>query len=75
MSNQRPLSGAAKLRISGRKAIMITVTPAEKKAILQAAKAEGRKMAQFIKFHSLRLARVLNNQDSVAMARKKKGVN
>lgn len=73
MNGHRPLSGAAKLRISGRKALMITVTPAEKKVLQLAAKAEGRNVSQFIRYHSLRLARTLNSHDAKAMARGKKG--
>ncbi len=59
MKAKKPISGAQKLRASGRKAIMITVTPQEKLLLKWAAEVEDRCVSQFVQHHALDYARLL----------------
>jgi len=52
----RPLSGAQKIKASGRKVIMLTLDPADMDLIRQAALIEGRKPTQFVRFYATRAA-------------------
>jgi uncharacterized protein (DUF1778 family) len=56
---RRQLSGAAKMRQSGKHPILLGVTPEDLELLRQAAALERRPVAQFVVFHSLAAAAVL----------------
>jgi uncharacterized protein (DUF1778 family) len=49
----KPMSGGAKLKASGRLAIMITVDPTDKVKIEEAAALEMRPVSQFVAYHAI----------------------
>lgn len=55
----RPRSGGAKLKASGRVAIMIGVTPEERDRLKAAAESDNRTTANFVKLAALVMARRL----------------
>jgi uncharacterized protein (DUF1778 family) len=52
----KPLSGGAKLKASGRKAIMLGVTPEQFDNIKLAASLEMRPVSQFVTFYAVQAA-------------------
>lgn len=53
---RKPLSGGAKLKASGRKAIMLAVTPEQFDTFKLAASLEMRPVSQFVTYYALQAA-------------------
>jgi uncharacterized protein (DUF1778 family) len=69
---QRPLSGAARLKASGRRRVWVTVTPEQFDKLKLAAWLEMRPITTFVASHSLKAAdSVIAARDSVISKAKK----
>lgn len=53
---RKPMSGGAKLKASGRKAIMLAVTPEQADKLKLAASLEMRPVSQFVTFYAIQAA-------------------
>ncbi len=51
--NQKRPSGGAQLALSGKRPVLIGLTPAQHQKIRDAADADGRPMTQFLTYHGL----------------------
>jgi hypothetical protein len=61
---RKQLSGGAKMRLAGRKAILLGVTVEQLEKIRRAAQIELRPVAQFVCFHAVQAAEKLLSADS-----------
>ena len=53
---RKPLSGGAKLKAAGRRAIMLGVTPEQHAVLKAAAQLEGRPLSNFVLYHAYQAA-------------------
>jgi uncharacterized protein (DUF1778 family) len=53
------LSGSEKMKLAGKKAVMLTMSPEDKILLMRAARAQGRSVSGFVCYHALMSARAV----------------
>jgi uncharacterized protein (DUF1778 family) len=64
MAKNKQMSGGARLRASGKRAVLLGLTPEQHAAIRAAAESEGRPVTQFLVFHGLAAAKKANRRNN-----------